>query len=55
MFSGCNDFSKFMSEVSINQVFKCIGYVGCVIGYGFRYMMSMILYEKGFNSVWIEI
>lgn len=43
-----------MSEASINQVFKRIGYAGRVTGHGFRHTMSTILHEKGFNSAWIE-
>ena len=54
MFPGRNDPSKFMSEASINQVFKRIGYAGRVTGHGFRHTMSTILHEKGFNSAWIE-
>ena len=54
MFPGRNDPSKFMSEASINQVFKRIGYGGRVTGHGFRHTMSTILHEKGFNSAWIE-
>lgn len=54
MFPGRNDPSKSMSEASINQVFKRIGYAGRVTGHGFRHTMSTILHEKGFNSAWIE-
>ncbi|PTA89077.1 integrase [Kluyvera sp. Nf5] len=54
MFPGRNDPSKCMSEASINQVFKRIGYGGRVTGHGFRHTMSTILHEKGFNSAWIE-
>ena len=43
-----------MSEASINQVFKRIGYTGKVTGHGFRHTMSTILHEEGFNTVWIE-
>ncbi|HAS1933323.1 TPA: tyrosine-type recombinase/integrase, partial [Enterobacter hormaechei] len=50
MFPGRNDPSKPMSEASINQVFKRIGYAGRVTGHGFRHTMSTILHEKGFNS-----
>lgn len=35
-----------MSEASINQVFKRIGYAGRVTGHGFRHTMSTILHEK---------
>ncbi len=40
MFPGRNDPSKCMSEASINQVFKRIGYAGRVTGHGFRHTMS---------------
>lgn len=54
MFPGRNDPSKTMSEASINQVFKRIGYTGKVTGHGFRHTMSTILHEEGFNTAWIE-
>lgn len=54
MFPGRSDVRKCMSEASINQVFKRIGYAGRVTGHGFRHTMSTILHEKGFNSAWIE-
>ena len=54
VFPGRNDPSKTMSEASINQVFKRIGYTGKVTGHGFRHTMSTILHEEGFNTVWIE-
>jgi integrase len=43
-----------MSEASINQTIKCLGYDGRLTGHGFRHMMSTLLHEKGFDSVWIE-
>lgn len=54
VFPGRNDPRKTMSEASINQVFKRIGYTGKVTGHGFRHTMSTVLHEKGFNSAWIE-
>ncbi|EOW0730311.1 tyrosine-type recombinase/integrase [Klebsiella pneumoniae] len=54
VFPGRNDPRKTMSEASINQVFKRIGYTGKVTGHGFRHTMSTILHEKGFNTAWIE-
>lgn len=54
MFPGRNDPRKCMSEASINQVFKRIGYGGRVTGHGFRHTMSTILHEQGFNSAWVE-
>lgn len=54
VFPGRNDPCKTMSEASINQVFKRIGYTGKVTGHGFRHTMSTILHEEGFNTAWIE-
>ncbi|HAT6804901.1 TPA: tyrosine-type recombinase/integrase [Citrobacter freundii] len=54
VFPGRNDPRKTMSEASINQVFKRIGYTGKVTGHGFRHTMSTILHEKGFDTAWIE-
>ncbi|WP_115915072.1 tyrosine-type recombinase/integrase [Escherichia coli] len=54
VFPGRNDPLKTMSEASINQVFKRIGYTGRVTGHGFRHTMSTILHEEGFNTAWIE-
>lgn len=44
-----------MSEASINQVIKRIGYGGKLTGHGFRHMMSTLLHEQGFDSSWIEM
>ncbi|MBU3893075.1 tyrosine-type recombinase/integrase [Serratia rubidaea] len=55
VFPGRNDAGKPMSEASINQVIKRIGYAGKVTGHGFRHTMSTILHEQGFNSAWIEL
>lgn len=54
VFPGRNDPRKTMSEASINQVFKRIGYTGKVTGHGFHHTMSTILHEEGFNTAWIE-
>ena len=54
VFPGRNDPRKTMSEASINQVFKRIGYTGKVTGHGFRHTMSTTLHKEGFNSAWIE-
>ncbi|WP_247164307.1 tyrosine-type recombinase/integrase [Escherichia coli] len=54
VFPGRNDPRKTMSEASINQVFKRIGYTGRVTGHGFCHTMSTILHEEGFNTAWIE-
>ena len=54
VFPGRNDAGKSMSEASINQVIKRIGYDGKATGHGFRHTMSTILHEQGFNTAWIE-
>jgi len=54
VFPGRNDPRNTMSEASINQVFKRIGYAGRVTGHGFRHTMSTILHEQGYNTAWIE-
>ncbi|WAH53779.1 tyrosine-type recombinase/integrase [Pseudescherichia vulneris] len=54
VFPGRNDAGKTMSEASINQVIKRIGYDGKATGHGFRHTMSTILHEQGYNTVWIE-
>ncbi|MDA8518609.1 tyrosine-type recombinase/integrase [Citrobacter sp. Igbk 16] len=55
VFPGRNDPNKPMSEASINQVIKRIGYSGRVTGHGFRHTMSTILHENGYESVWVEM
>ena len=54
VFPGRNDSRKSMSEASINQVIKKIGYAGRATGHGFRHTLSTILHEQGFESAWIE-
>ena len=54
VFPGRNDVGKPMSEASINQVIKRIGYDGKATGHGFRHTMSTILHEQGYNTAWIE-
>lgn len=54
VFPGRNDAGKTMSEASINQVIKRIGYHGKATGHGFRHTMSTILHERGYNTAWIE-
>ncbi len=44
-----------MSEASINQILKQIGYHGKATGHGFRHAMSTILHEQGYNTAWIEL
>ncbi|EKR0099332.1 tyrosine-type recombinase/integrase [Salmonella enterica] len=55
VFPGRNDPNKPMSEASINQVIKRIGYGGKLTGHGFRHSLSTILHEQGYESAWIEI
>lgn len=55
VFPGRNDPNKPMSEASINQVIKRIGFGGKVTGHGFRHSMSTILHEQGYESRWIEL
>ncbi len=55
VFPGRNDITKPMSEASVNQVLKRIGYHGKATGHGFRHTMSTILHENGFNTAWIEL
>lgn len=55
VFPGRNDPNKPMSEASINQVIKRIGYSGRVTGHGFRHTLSTILHEKGFSTAWVEM
>lgn len=55
VFPGRNDPNKPMSEASVNQVIKRIGYTSRVTGHGFRHTMSTILHEHGFDSRWTEL
>lgn len=55
VFPGRNDPNKPMSEASINQVIKRIGYSRRITGHGFRHTFSTILHEQGYESSWIEI
>ena len=55
VFPGRNDPNKPMSEASINQVIKRIGYAGRVPGHGFSLTLSTILHEKGYERAEIEM
>lgn len=55
VFPGRDEPNKPMSEASINQVIKRIGYAGKVTGHSFRHILSTILHEQGFDSAWIEL
>ena len=50
VFLGRNDPNKSMSEASINQVIKRIGYGGRVSGHGFRHMLSTILRDNNYST-----
>jgi len=54
VFPGRNDAGKPMSEASINQVIKRIGYDGQATGHGLRHTLSTLLREQGYNTAWIE-
>lgn len=55
VFPGRNDPNKSMSEASINQLIKRIGYGGRPTGHGFRHTFSTVLHEAGFSRIWIEL
>lgn len=55
VFPGRNDPNKPMSEASVNQLIKRIGYAGKLTGHGFRHTLSTIPHENGFNTAWIEM
>ena len=55
VFPGRNDPNKPMSEASINQVIKRIGYGGRVTGHGFRHTLSTVLHENNYSTDWIEM
>lgn len=54
VFPGRNDPNKPMSEASINQVIKRIGYGGRLTDMGLD-TQCRLSSEQGFNSAWIEI
>nr|WP_310615880.1 tyrosine-type recombinase/integrase [Pantoea cypripedii] len=55
VFPGRSNAGKPMSEATINQVIKRVGYDGRATGHGFRHTMSTVLHEQGYNSSWIEV
>lgn len=55
VFPGRNDPNKPMSEASINQVIKRIGYGGRVTGHGFRHTLSTVLHDNNYPTDWIEM
>lgn len=44
-----------MSEATINQLIKRLGYGGKLTDHGFRHMMSTTLHDADFNSQYIEL
>lgn len=54
LFTGRNDPSKMMSENTINNAIKKMGYAGRLTGHGIRGTLSTALNEKGYNVDWIE-
>lgn len=55
VFPGRNDPNKPMSEASVDQLIKRIGYFGRVTGHGFRHIFSTILHDHDFDTAWIEL
>lgn len=55
VFPGRSNAGKPMSEATINQLIKRVGYDGRATGHGFRHTMSTVLHEQGYNSAWIEV
>lgn len=43
-----------MSDGTINKALRILGFVGEIVGHGFRHMASTVLHEQGFNTDWIE-
>lgn len=54
LFTGRDDLTKPMSENTINQAIKRMGYEGRLTGHGLRGTISTALNEMGYNSDWIE-
>ncbi|KWZ92278.1 site-specific recombinase, phage integrase family [Citrobacter freundii] len=55
VFPGRNDPNKPMSEASVNQIIKRVGYAGKVTGHDFRHTFLTILYDYDFDTTWIEL
>lgn len=55
IFIGRNNRNKPISKESVSQVIELLSYKGRAISHGFRYTMSTILHEQGFESAWIEL
>lgn len=55
VFPGRNDPNKPMSEASMNQLIKRIGYAGRLTSHGFRHNFSTILHDHDFDTTWTEL
>jgi integrase len=54
VFPGKDDPRRPMSENTINQTFRRLGYGGKQTGHGFRHLISTTLNEQGYNRDWVE-
>jgi len=54
LFTGRNDPSKMMSENTVNNAIRKMGYEARLTGHGIRGTISTALNEKGYNEDWIE-
>lgn len=54
MFPNRDDSSRVMSENTINQMFRKIGYGGAQTGHGFRKLISTNLNELGYEKDFVE-
>ena len=55
LFPGDRDASKPMSNITILQALKRMGYKGRMTGHGFRGLASTILHEQGYSHEHIEL
>lgn len=55
LFHNQNDYTKPMSNNTILQALKRMGYAGRMTGHGFRGIASTALHEQGYNHQHIEI
>ena len=55
LFPGDRNPKKFMSNNTILQALKRMGYQGAMTGHGFRGLASTILHELGYKSDYIEL
>lgn len=54
LFAGRNDPGRPMSENTVNDAIKRMGYEGRLTGHGIRGTISTALNEQGYNADWIE-